>query len=160
MKNLSITPVVLCGGRGSRLWPVSRNDFPKQFLDISGEFSLFQETCLRLQQLNSKFHLNETLVVTNEEHRFLALEQLKNIRISDYKLLLEPSGKNTAPALTLAALRALSNEEDPILLVTPADHIIKDNKAFQSAISAAIDVANNLIVSTSMFFYFILINFI
>lgn len=143
MKNLSITPVVLCGGSGSRLWPVSRNDFPKQFLDISGELSLFQETCLRLQQLNFKFHLNETLVVTNEEHRFLALEQLKNIKINDYKLLLEPSGKNTAPALTLAALKALSNGEDPILLVTPADHIIKDNKAFQSAVSTAIDVASN-----------------
>lgn len=143
MKNHSITPVILCGGSGSRLWPVSRNDFPKQFLDISGELSLFQETCLRLQQLNSKFHLNEALVVTNEEHRFLASEQLKNIEINDYKLLLEPLGKNTAPALTLAALTAISSKEDPILLVTPADHIIKDNKVFQQAISNAIDVATN-----------------
>ena len=143
MKNHSITPVILCGGSGSRLWPLSRNDFPKQFIDISGELSLFQEACLRLQQLNSKFHLNETLVVANEEHRFLALEQLKNIRINDYKLLLEPSGKNTAPALTLAALKSLSNKQDPVLVVTPADHVIKDNKAFQSAISSAIDVANN-----------------
>jgi mannose-1-phosphate guanylyltransferase/mannose-6-phosphate isomerase len=143
MKSPSITPVILCGGSGSRLWPVSRNDFPKQFLDISGELSLFQETCLRLQQLNPKFYLNETLVVTNEEHRFLAIEQLKSIKINDYKLLLEPSGKNTAPALTLAALKALSNKDDPVLLVTPADHIIKDDKAFQRAVSTAIDIANN-----------------
>jgi mannose-1-phosphate guanylyltransferase / mannose-6-phosphate isomerase len=141
-KSLNITPVILCGGSGTRLWPLSRNGFPKQFLMLSGTTSLFQQAVGRLSALSApNIAINETLVVTNEEHRFLVLDQLREVPNVSATLLLEPIGRNTAPALTLAALQATANGDDPILVVTPADQIVQDSIAFTCALQNAIRVA-------------------
>ena len=119
-KIIKISPVILCGGSGTRLWPLSRAGFPKQFLVLSGSNSLFQKAIERINSIaTDEICVGETLVVTNEEHRFLALDQLRELKSVSATLLLEPVGRNTAPALTLAALQATSNGEDPILVVTP-----------------------------------------
>ena len=137
-----VTPVVLCGGSGTRLWPLSRNAFPKQFLTLLGKTTLFQQAVDRLQHLKTPcIKINDLLVVTNEEHRFLVLDQLREIKDVNAKLILEPVARNTAPALTLAALQAIENNEDPILVVTPADHMIQDKIAFSKSIQNAIQVA-------------------
>lgn len=139
----TVIPVILCGGSGTRLWPLSRASFPKQFLALSSESpqSLFQ---LAVERANSSQitadKIGTTLVVTNEEHRFLALEQLRELKKIKSSLLLEPIGRNTAPALTLSALAALEIENDPILLVVPADQTIKNNAAFSDAISKCIQI--------------------
>jgi mannose-1-phosphate guanylyltransferase/mannose-6-phosphate isomerase len=139
---ISLTPVILCGGSGTRLWPLSRTGFPKQFLVLSGKTSLFQQAVERLNTLGSEdILLGETLIVTGEEHRFLVLDQLRELPNVNAKLLLEPEGKNTAPALTLAALQALKNGDDPVLLVTPADQIIQNLKSFTEALQKSIMVA-------------------
>ena len=138
-----ITPVILCGGSGARLWPLSRTAFPKQFLVLSGKTTLFQQSVERLQSLrNPPIKLNDTLVVTNEEHRFLVLDQLREMKEVKAQLLLEPVGRNTAPALTLAALQAIDQGEDPILVVTPADQTVKDQAAFTRSLHDAIEVAS------------------
>jgi mannose-1-phosphate guanylyltransferase/mannose-6-phosphate isomerase len=138
-----ITPVILCGGSGTRLWPLSRTAFPKQFLVLSGKTTLFQQSVERLQHLQSiDIKLNETLIVTNEEHRFLVLDQLREMKNVQAQLLLEPIGRNTAPALTLAALQAVNQGEDPILVVTPADQTIQDQVAFTRSLHNAIEVAS------------------
>lgn len=134
----SIRPVILCGGSGSRLWPLSRTGFPKQFLCLTGNESLFQQAAKRLVSLN-KAHA--PYIISNEEHRFLALEQLREKKIEPGSIFLEPSGRNTAPALTLAALAALDEGEDPILVVTSADQTIEDPGAFTQAIELAIKKA-------------------
>lgn len=137
-----VTPVILSGGSGTRLWPLSRNAFPKQFLTLLDQATLFQQSVNRLQHLNHpSIKLNNLLIVTNEEHRFLVLDQLREIKNLNVKLLLEPVPRNTAPALTLAALHAVENNEDPILVVTPADHMIKNMVAFSQSIQNAIQVA-------------------
>jgi mannose-1-phosphate guanylyltransferase / mannose-6-phosphate isomerase len=134
-----ITPVILGGGTGSRLWPLSRAGFPKQFLVLSGTTSLFQQAIQRINSLNSdQIHVGETLVVTNEEHRFLALDQLRELSTINATLILEPVGRNTAPALTMAALQATENGEDPILVVTPADQTIADDEAFTTALKHSV----------------------
>lgn len=139
---IHVTPVILCGGSGTRLWPLSRAGFPKQFLTLSGTTSLFQQAIDRINHIESDdISVGETLVVTGEEHRFIALEQLREISSVSAKLLLEPEGKNTAPALTLAALQALKNSEDPVLVVTPADQTMQNTKAFIDAIQRAVKVA-------------------
>jgi mannose-1-phosphate guanylyltransferase/mannose-6-phosphate isomerase len=138
-----ITPVILCGGSGTRLWPLSRTAFPKQFLVLSGKTTLFQQAVKRLQGLkNLSIKLNHTLIVTNEEHRFLALDQLREIKEVNAQLLLEPVSRNTAPALTLAALQAFDQGEDPILVVIPADQTIKDQVAFTKSLHDGIEVAS------------------
>ncbi|MEY4979976.1 MAG: hypothetical protein RLZZ352_2246 [Pseudomonadota bacterium] len=135
----NIVPVILCGGSGTRLWPLSRAGFPKQFLCLTGNHSLFQQAALRLNALSVPgVKTLPSLVVCNEDHRFLAQEQLREIRLSDAEFLLEPIGRNTAPALTLAALAAQQNGEDPVLVVTPADQTIADEAAFQVALQAAV----------------------
>ncbi len=139
-----VTPVILCGGSGTRLWPLSRAGFPKQFLVLSGTTSLFQQALERVNNIASKDILvGETLVVTGEEHRFIALEQLREIPSVSAKLILEPEGKNTAPALTLAALQALKNGDDPVLVVTPADQTVQNTKSFIDAIQRAVKVADS-----------------
>lgn len=136
--SIQVTPVVLCGGSGTRLWPLSRTGFPKQFLCLTGEQSLFQLAVHRLLSLEAEdIEVAQPLIVTNEEHRFLASEQLREAGISPAAMLLEPVGKNTAPALTLAALAAIENGQDPILVVTPADQIVADQQAFQAAMQLA-----------------------
>lgn len=138
----SIVPVVLCGGSGTRLWPLSRAGLPKQFLTLSGNYSLFQQAVMRMEKLSAEdIQVRKTLVVTNEIHRFLALEQLREISESDAQLLLEPTGRNTAPALTLAALQALDDGEDPVLAVIPADQMIADQANFTATMQNAIRVA-------------------
>ena len=144
----TVLPVILCGGSGSRLWPLSRAGFPKQFLDLSGSGdgkSLFQQAVARLNQLSSSsISLGNTLIVTNEDHRFLVLDQLREMSGINAALLLEPVGRNTAPALTLAALYASTGgndkDFDPILVITPADQTIQNSAAFIKALHQCISV--------------------
>ena len=137
-----IQPVILCGGSGTRLWPLSRAGFPKQFLCLTADESLFQQAAKRLNKLGSAQALPVApFVVSNEEHRFLAQEQLREIGIEKATFLLEPVGRNTAPALTLAALAAIEQGQDPVLVVTPADQTITDEAAFVAAMEAAIAAA-------------------
>jgi mannose-1-phosphate guanylyltransferase/mannose-6-phosphate isomerase len=139
---MNITPVILCGGSGTRLWPLSRAGFPKQFLVLSGDNSLFQQAVERIQAAAAAdIRVGETLVVTNEEHRFLALDQLRELKHVKATLLLEPQARNTAPALTLAALQASARGEDPILVVTPADQTVTDGPAYTAAVQAAVRAA-------------------
>jgi mannose-1-phosphate guanylyltransferase/mannose-6-phosphate isomerase len=144
MSAMKITPVILCGGSGTRLWPLSRSAFPKQFLVLSGKTTLFQQAVARLQHLQSeKIILNNTLVVSNEEHRFLVLDQLREMNDVKAQLLLEPMGRNTAPALTLAAMQAMEDHEDPVLVVTPSDQIVQDQAAFTKSLHDAIESASS-----------------
>jgi len=140
---IQVRPVILCGGSGTRLWPLSRAGFPKQFLVLSGTTSLFQQAVERLNSLaTSDIVLGDTLVVTNEEHRFLALDQLREMNHVMATLLLEPVGRNTAPALTIAALQAIENGDDPVLVVTPADQTVLDSAVFEEALQKSIRVAD------------------
>ena len=132
-----IVPVILSGGSGTRLWPLSRKFYPKQFLSLINETSLLQDTVLRLPKITEP-----PLIICNEEHRFLAAEQLRQINTTPNGIILEPIGKNTAPAIALAALKLIDKNTDPLLLVLSADHLIQDNKAFHQAIVFAEKLAN------------------
>ena len=136
-------PVILCGGSGTRLWPLSREQYPKQLLKLCGDHTMLQATVLRLQgmALNSEDKLAPPILVGNEEYRFLIAQQLQSVGISHAPLILEPCGRNTAPALTLAALMAVAEGSDPVLVVMPADHVIQDEVAFQHAVSNAAQIA-------------------
>jgi mannose-1-phosphate guanylyltransferase/mannose-6-phosphate isomerase len=139
---ISVQPVVMAGGSGTRLWPLSRAGYPKQFLVLSGNQSLFQEAVERMAGLAAAdITLKQPLVVGNEEHRFLVLDQLRETGQEPAAVLLEPTGRNTAPALTLAALQALEQGEDPVLVVTPADQTVTDRPAFAAALQQAVRVA-------------------
>ncbi|WP_411728205.1 mannose-1-phosphate guanylyltransferase/mannose-6-phosphate isomerase [Methyloglobulus sp.] len=127
-----MTPVILCGGSGTRLWPLSRGQHPKQFLPLTSEHTMLQETMLRLSGLGG---LKSPISVCNEDHRFMMAEQLWEIGVKPAAIILEPVGKNTAPAVAVAALSAES--EDEILLVLPADHVITNIEPFHSAIVEA-----------------------
>ncbi len=133
MNNPVLVPVIMAGGAGTRLWPLSRESYPKQFLALAGEDSMLQETLLRLEGLN----LGAPLVICNEAHRFLVAEQLRQIDALGGNILLEPAGRNTAPAVALAALRATATGDDPLLLVLAADHLIQDAAAFRAAVQHA-----------------------
>jgi mannose-1-phosphate guanylyltransferase/mannose-6-phosphate isomerase len=129
----------MAGGSGSRLWPLSRAGYPKQFLALSGKTTLFQQVVQRLGTLGAAdIVVAAPLIVGNEEHRFLMLNQLREIHAANGTLLLEPVGRNTAPALTLAALQALEGGGDPVLVVTPADQTITDAAAFTAALQRAV----------------------
>ncbi|MFM2643996.1 mannose-1-phosphate guanylyltransferase/mannose-6-phosphate isomerase [Vibrio chagasii] len=146
-----ILPVILAGGSGSRLWPLSRELYPKQFLKIAGEQSMLQQTLLRLQGLDANFSNAECaapFIICNEEHRFIAAEQARSANIEHSGILLEPVGRNTAPAIALAALQALNhtrcnqqNESDPILLVLAADHHIAKTAEFQKTVARGVEYA-------------------
>jgi mannose-1-phosphate guanylyltransferase / mannose-6-phosphate isomerase len=135
-------PVILCGGSGTRLWPLSRTGFPKQFLVLSGTHSLFQMAAKRLHALsNDVIDVSDSLIVTGEEHRFLALEQLREVSSAPASLILEPSARNTAAALTLAALKAMQDGSDPVLLASPADQHIGDESGYTTSLRQAISEA-------------------
>ncbi|MBV8468247.1 MAG: mannose-1-phosphate guanylyltransferase/mannose-6-phosphate isomerase [Burkholderiaceae bacterium] len=139
---LQVQPVIMAGGSGTRLWPLSRAGFPKQFLILSGNSSLFQQAVERLNDLaDAQTELLPTLVVGNEEHRFLVLDQLREVHTEPGAVLLEPMGRNTAPAVTLAALQALSTGQDPVLVITPADQTVVQPEAFQAALRQAVQQA-------------------
>ncbi len=138
MSNLKI--VLLSGGSGTRLWPLSREAYPKQFLPLTGSHSLFQKTWLRVRGLPG---VGAPLVIANEEHRFLVAEQLQALGSKAEALILEPLGRNTAPAIAVAALRAMADGSDPVLLVLPSDHVIADEAAFGAAVLAALPVAED-----------------
>jgi mannose-1-phosphate guanylyltransferase / mannose-6-phosphate isomerase len=135
----SLIPVILSGGSGTRLWPLSREKHPKQLLSLFCEDSLLQATIRRLDGLDG-IELQEPIVVCNEEYRFLIADQM---RVMNKKgaILLEPTGKNTAPALTLAALEAARDGDDPILLVMPSDHIVSDTQSFQAVVRKGMPLA-------------------
>ena len=138
----NVTPVILCGGSGTRLWPLSRSGFPKQFLCLTGNESLFQQAAQRLASLgNSQIQVASPLIVSGEDHRFLVSEQLREVGLTLGSALLEPSGRNTAPALTLAAMASVQNGQDPVLVVTPADQTISNPAAFITAVQQAITQA-------------------
>ena len=133
-----IAPIILSGGSGTRLWPASRSMYPKQFINLINDTTLLQDTILRLPPDSS-----DPLIVCNEDHRFLAAEQLRQINKKSSGIILEPFGKNTAPAVALAALNLVKNKKDFTLLVLSADHHINDIKAFHKAIQIAESLAEN-----------------
>lgn len=130
-------PVILAGGSGSRLWPMSRELYPKQFLPLVSDNTLLQDTLLRLNGVEYQ----APILICNEEHRFLAAEQLRQIGQLDHNIILEPEGKNTAPAIALAAFTALRADKEAVMLVLPADHVIKDANIFSESISKALPYA-------------------
>ena len=138
MSPKSIIPVILCGGSGTRLWPLSRKSFPKQFLSLDGNEgrSLLQNTQERIKQIEG---LKDPILICNEEHRFLVAEQMREININPSIILLEPFGRNTAPAVTLAALKSLELEKDPTLLILSSDHIIRDPEIFIKVIISGLE---------------------
>ena len=140
--NIHVQPVIMAGGSGTRLWPLSRAGFPKQFLVLAGNSSLFQQAASRLQGLGGEgMTVGAPLIVGNEEHRFLVLDQLRELGLEPSAALLEPVGRNTAPALTLAALQALEGGQDPVLVMTAADQTVTDEAAFTTAVRQAVAVA-------------------
>jgi len=142
----SLIPVVLSGGSGTRLWPLSREKYPKQLLPLIGDDSLLQATVRRVEGLTG-VQLGAPMVVCNEEYRFVIAEQLR-LMGKEGAILLEPVGRNTAPALTLAALAATRDGADPILLVMPADHVIVDTPAFQAVVRQGAALADEGAVVT------------
>ncbi len=139
MSRITVQPVIMAGGSGTRLWPLSRAGFPKQFLVLSGNTSLFQQAVSRLQDLaDDGLSLSAALVVGNEEHRFLVLDQLRELAIEPAAVLLEPVGRNTAPAMTLAALQARQDGADPVLVVVAADQTVTDGPAYTAALRRAV----------------------
>jgi len=133
----ALQPVLLSGGSGTRLWPLSREAYPKQFLPLAGDRTMVQDTWLRIAPLAGA----RPIVVANEEHRFLVAEQLRQIGAPAPHIVLEPVGRNTAPAIAAAALQAMAEGDDPVLLVLPSDHVVRDAEGFRRAVQAALPAA-------------------
>ena len=138
-------PIILAGGVGTRLWPLSRAGMPKQFIPLLGQQTLFQATLQRLENIPE---LGTTQVIGNGEHRFLIAEQLRQLGITDSEILLEPVGRNTAPAVTIAALGAVAKDPEALLLILPADHQIEDAVAFEAAVNSAARLATDGLLVT------------
>ena len=136
IKKEKLLPVILCGGSGSRLWPLSRKSLPKQYLSIDSKskFSFLQTTLNRIKDLEKE---NEPIIICNEEHRFITAEQIRNVKIKPNAILLEPCSRNTGPAVAIAALHSLSLGDDPVLLILPSDHLIKDEEEFIKSVRNA-----------------------
>jgi len=135
---LPILPVILSGGSGTRLWPLSREAYPKQFLPLVGDVTMLQATWNRVAAIAGK----APIVVANQEHRFMAAEQLRECNVTPQALILEPIGRNTAPAIAIAALQALVAGEDALLLVLPSDHVVRNDAAFHAAVQQAATAAD------------------
>ncbi len=131
---MKIIPVILSGGSGTRLWPLSRKQHPKQYLPLAGDNTMLQETILRLDGLDN---LADLIIICNADHRFLVAEQCQQIGIKNPTILLEPVGRNTAPAIAATALQSLKDSDASMLLVLSADHVIQDVDAFHKAINIA-----------------------
>jgi len=139
-----VSPVILCGGSGTRLWPLSRANFPKQFLTLSSEISLFQEAIERINSISDiSIEIGNFIIVTSEDYRYMVEDQLSESGVTNAHILLEPVGRNTCPAMTLAALKAYENHEDAILIVTPADHTVVNKELFQTALIDAVRVVSS-----------------
>ena len=135
MSSEIMLPVILCGGSGSRLWPLSRQSFPKQFISLLDDNnSLLQNTQKRISGLKN---LENPILICNEAHRFITAEQLRQIKATPSAILLEPSSQNTAPAIAASALRSMAGGDDPILLILPSDHQIMNKKHFLNSIEEA-----------------------
>lgn len=141
---MELLPVILSGGAGTRLWPLSREAYPKQFLPLAGDQSLLQTTVLRLEglQADTPVELLAPQVVCNEAHRFLVAEQFRALDREPAAIVLEPAGRNTAPALTLAAMLALHEGADPLLIAMPADHLVRDEDAFRRVVAQGVELAD------------------
>lgn len=139
---MKLQPVILSGGSGTRLWPLSREQYPKQLLQLTGNATMLQDTALRVRDFVGSIEVaDEPIVVCNEEYRFITAEQMRACGCATGHILLEPVGRNTAPALTLAALQACGDGDDPVLLVMPADHVVQDAKAFHRAVDTGLAAA-------------------
>jgi mannose-1-phosphate guanylyltransferase/mannose-6-phosphate isomerase len=137
---LKVIPVILCGGAGTRLWPLSRELYPKQLLALVDDYSLLQNTVTRCA---GHPDVTAPMLVCNEEHRFLVAEQLREIEVEASRIILEPEGRNTAPAVALAAHEAMKTDDDAILVVLPSDHVIHKTTLFLEALTTAIDLAKD-----------------
>ena len=144
-KTPKIIPLILCGGAGTRLWPLSRELYPKQLLSLVNEHSLLQNTVTRCADHPD---VVDPILVCNEEHRFLVAEQLREIDIRPGTIILEPEGRNTAPAIALGAHLAARQDEDAILIVLPSDHVMPGTDAFHKALTTAIDLAKKDYLAT------------
>lgn len=133
-----IVPVILSGGSGTRLWPLSREAYPKQFLPLVGNDTMLQATWKRVASIAGA----PPIVVANQEHRFMAAEQLRECQVQPQALILEPVGRNTAPAIAIAALQALANGDDALLLVLPSDHVVRNEAAFHAVVKQAAEAAD------------------
>lgn len=138
MKYKKILPVILCGGSGTRLWPLSRRSFPKQFLNLNftNDYSLLQRTHQRIRKIEN---IQDPILICNEEHRFIVAEQMRKLKVKPSSIILEPFGRNTAPAITIAAIKALEIYEDPNLLILSSDHQIDNEEKFSVVIEKALE---------------------
>ncbi|GAG29249.1 unnamed protein product, partial [marine sediment metagenome] len=134
-----VLPFILCGGSGTRLWPLSREAFPKQFHKIAGDETLFQQACRRVTQDSGA----KPIVLSGHNHRFLAAEQLAEIGFGGASIVLEPTARGTAPAACIAALIAAESDAETVVLLTPADHIMADAKAFARGVKTAVEAAKD-----------------
>ena len=142
MTQIPVQPVIMAGSSGTQLWPLSRAGYPKQFLVLSGNASLLQQAAQRVRGLACEgLAVAAPLIVGNEEHRFLILDQLRETGVAPCAVVLEPMGRNTAPALTFAALQAMADGTDPVLVMTPADQTVTDVPAFTAALRRAVELA-------------------
>ncbi|AVW93585.1 mannose-1-phosphate guanylyltransferase/mannose-6-phosphate isomerase [Celeribacter baekdonensis] len=135
----SITPVILCGGSGTRLWPLSRKSYPKQFVPLVGEETLFQASAKRLSGSDGAVQFSQPVVLTGSDFRFIVTEQLAEIGIDPGAILIEPEGRNTGPAVLAAALYLASKNPDAVMLVAPSDHVVPDAAAFHAAVAKGLD---------------------
>ena len=140
---MKLTPILVAGGGGTRLWPLSREHYPKQFLQLFENNTLFQNTLLRLDGLEASIEISTPVIICNEAHRFLVVDQGSQISKKYDNIILEPEGRNTAPALTIAALNQYQNHGDSIIIMMPSDHVIKEIKLFHQAVKAGVEMAKD-----------------